>query len=1017
MSPSLQLHLTQRPNQGKQRVLFRVVIVFVASPRTVVVIGSAAVVVVFYCVCVPVPGHDASRFLGTDARPNVVQTKAVRGCWPSVAGNLATKQPQQRRFCGGGPTPEVRDLVAAICLSVLGDAERVTGMLEQDWVDGWNGWAEIEADSGDVVAMALAERFMRIAGANVPARMMSNRSRLQELEKEGLFLRVASSHGVNNCLIDALLLGLAALGLATGALSRQERQGLCERCRKYLACQYNIPHGTYLDGHRDAPRILEFFLGHLWKADVSIRVCFYDCLDQEQLGEAGDVLSSVDFTAGDRLIYERRMLHVYNHTDCAGSGYHFDALVRDGQTAEKAGTAGVMPARETSARVGNGGEEPAVAAASPTAYGSGERECDRQGTCIGEEKGLGALAVEDVRRLLQDFVATRGVSLRISARDAEEVVAVWHKSEDLVEKLHTLLQAGLAHADSGMHAGRRLLEQWRAYYVVRTQGPAQRLGSVVESTELPTPRAGPGCVKEKKQCIAAGSIDSQCNPCHKHRVDAPPSSKKRKEADPSESDLRSVPVKRLRRKTPCAVAMGYQPDAEVAEGALCEEAEDFFVLRCDPVDKGDPRRRKEGKVLALSKHISLKPTLPWQLQSLGSEKEAYDLPAFHCSLKGCDFVTENEEELQDHITSNHAKLFAEIGGERQSRQGVLQMYAEAITRQCQSGAPVANVSIDRRALRGYRSSVVEDGVACLLCFVCARKYPYVKASSNQQIGWVQPVDKKNQTLFGQSLARADAVLGFCAFKEKYVDTATAFAQQEMKEELETWSCEAQCLGQGVKLVCCPEDKVCQKRCAPEKLCSQCWVPLCRDCRRELVWHGKQPAAALSNDMMVYYGPRNVYSTETTVMEMLCASPCLTTMICFSLEQRLRGDRALDQDAWRNRQRMACRGNATTFPLAWEDLLQQLRGLKEKSMGQQSEQVVLPHSGRRLSEIVSVIVKSHQKQGTVDVGRILHQARVRRAVVVQLIEDAVARGHPAFEGVNMQAMYSAAEALPEDAVPL
>ena len=534
---------------------------------------------------------------------------------------------------------------------------------------------------------------------------------------------------------------------------------------------------------------------------------------------------------------------------------------------------------------------------------------------------------------------------------------------------------------------------------------------------VPTPRAGPGCVKEKKQCIAAGSIDSQCNPCHKHRVDAPPSSKKRKEADPSESDLRSVPVKRLRRKTPCAVAMGYQPDAEVAEGALCEEAEDFFVLRCDPVDKGDPRRRKEGKVLALSKHISLKPTLPWQLQSLGPEKEAYDLPAFHCSLKGCDFVTENEEELQDHITSNHAKLFAEIGGERQSRQGVLQMYAEAITRQCQSGAPVANVSIDRRALRGYRSSVVEDGVACLLCFVCARKYPYVKASSNQQIGWVQPVDKKNQTLFGQSLARADAVLGFCAFKEKYVDTATAFAQQEMKEELETWSCEAQCLGQGVKLVCCPEDKVCQKRCAPEKLCSQCWVPLCRDCRRELVWHGKQPAAALSNDMMVYYGPRNVYSTETTVMEMLCASPCLTTMICFSLEQRLRGDRALDQDAWRNRQRMACRGNATTFPLAWEDLLQQLKGLKEKSMGQQSEQVVLPHSGRRLSEIVSVIVKSHQKQGTVDVGRILHQARVRRAVVVQLIEDAVARGHPAFEGVNMQAMYSAAEALPEDAVPL
>ena len=545
----------------------------------------------------------------------------------------------------------------------------------------------------------------------------------------------------------------------------------------------------------------------------------------------------------------------------------------------------------------------------------------------------------------------------------------------------------------------------------------ERRGQPRDLADLPIPCAGQGCAKEKKQCGAAEGIDSQCNPCHKHRVDAPPTSKKRKEADANESGLRCVPVKRLRRKTPCDVAMGFQPDAEVADGALCVEAEDFFVLRCAGADKGDPRRRNEGRVLALSMHISLKPTLPWHLQSLGSEKAAYDLPAFHCSFKECEFATENEEALRDHIASDHALLFAEIGGACQSRKDLLQMYAEAITRQCQSGAPVANVSIDRRALRGYRSSLAGDGVACLLCFVCARKYPYVKASSNQEIGWVQPVDKKNQTLFGQSLARVDSVLGFGAFKEKYVDTATAFAQQEMNEELESWSCEAQCLGQGIKVVCCPEDKVCQKRCAPETLCSQCWVPLCRDCRRELVWHGQQPAAALSNDMMVYYAPRNVYSTEVTVMEMLCASPCLTTMICFSLEQRLRGDRALDQDAWKNRQRMACRGNATTFPLAWEDLLQQLKGLKEKSMGQESEQVVLPHSGRRLSEIVSVIVKSHQKEGTVDVGRILHQARVRRAMVVKLIEDAVARGHPAFEGVNMQAMYSAAEALPEDGVPV
>ena len=42
--------------------------------------------------------------------------------------------------------------------------------------------------------------------------------------------------------------------------------------------------------------------------------------------------------------------------------------------------------------------------------------------------------------------------------------------------------------------------------------------------------------------------------------------------------------------------------------------------------------------------------------------------------------------------------------------------------------------------------------------------------------------------------------------------------------------------------------------------------------------------------------------------------------------------------------------------------------------------------------------------------------MRRAVVVRLIEDAVARGHPEFQGIQMEKMYSEAKALPEDGVP-
>ena len=299
--------------------------------------------------------------------------------------------------------------------------------------------------------------------------------------------------------------------------------------------------------------------------------------------------------------------------------------------------------------------------------------------------------------------------------------------------------------------------------------------------------------------------------------------------------------------------------------------------------------------------------------------------------------------------------------------------------------------------------------------MCARKYPYVRSSRNQEVGWVQPVDYKNETIFGQSLGSVEKLLGMKTFREKYVDKETVFARQEMTAELEAWACQVDFAAASVQLVCCPEDKSCHRRCRPKSLCSQCWVPLCRSCKGDLVWHGRQPAAALSNDMMVYYGPREAYSVEVTVMEMLCASPCLTTMICFSLEQKLRGDRALDQDAWMNRQRMAVRGNATTFPLAWEDLLQQLQDLEKKPL-QKAARLKLPHCGAKLREVVNVIVKSHKRHETLDVSRIVHQARVRRAVVVRLIEDAVARGHPAFQGIEMEQMYSEAKALPEDGVP-
>ena len=190
---------------------------------------------------------------------------------------------QRRRFCGGGPRPQDKELLAGLLVSVLGDAVWVEQLLAQDWVQTWQGWDEMADQETDAVAMQCAERFLQIVGANVSLRRQSDDERLQDLAAHGLFLQTAASHGVNNCLIDSLLLTLTAEDLIPNGqrYSKAERKRLCARCRAHLGQQYGTPEGTYLDGHRDAPRILDFFLRQQWQQDVSVRVHFYDSLNAQ----------------------------------------------------------------------------------------------------------------------------------------------------------------------------------------------------------------------------------------------------------------------------------------------------------------------------------------------------------------------------------------------------------------------------------------------------------------------------------------------------------------------------------------------------------------------------------------------------------------------------------------------------------------------------------------------------------------------------------------------------------------
>ena len=103
-------------------------------------------------------------------------------------------------------------------------------------------WKRTDSDD---MAIELAHRFLRIAGMNIPTKRKSNRQRIKDLEtQKGLRLQVASAHGVNNCLIDALLLGLVARGLAPQGMTLAKREEVCAACRAALHKQHGVPFGV-----------------------------------------------------------------------------------------------------------------------------------------------------------------------------------------------------------------------------------------------------------------------------------------------------------------------------------------------------------------------------------------------------------------------------------------------------------------------------------------------------------------------------------------------------------------------------------------------------------------------------------------------------------------------------------------------------------------------------------------------------------------------------------------------------
>ncbi|CAK0825765.1 unnamed protein product [Prorocentrum cordatum] len=379
-------------------------------------------------------------------------------------------------------------------------------------------------------------------------------------------------------------------------------------------------------------------------------------------------------------------------------------------------------------------------------------------------------------------------------------------------------------------------------------------------------------------------------------------------------------------------------------------------------------------------------------------------------------LQEHRAQLED-IAASLVCVSAEE--EKSEELRYLSAYNEVVAWKVRQGAPLAALAIDRRCLRAYAEALGDESVCSLICMLCARKFPHVEGRRGNPITW-QKVSPDSDGVFGLpgSFVRkhmsVDSYVGRCG------QVGSDVHLRHYAEDFEDWQATIASGDGHMKVLCCPEDLRCSTESWHEgnEVCDRCEAPLCEECRTGMSGprgEAAVPPAALANDMMTFYSPEELFAGNVTLLEMICASVCVTSMVCFTLEKRHRNERSFDMEAGNNTRRMAARGNATSFPMPWTDMLAQLTALEEGASKVRPPSV--PRTGKELADIVSVILKSGgDDDAAASMAKFIHQAVVRRDVVVKLIEGAKKRGRRAYQHVCMEEVRKKAAELPDGEVP-
>ena len=150
------------------------------------------------------------------------------------------------------------------------------------------------------------------------------------------------------------------------------------------------------------------------------------------------------------------------------------------------------------------------------------------------------------------------------------------------------------------------------------------------------------------------------------------------------------------------------------------------------------------------------------------------------------------------------------------------MYNEAVAEVIRQGAPLSTYSIDRRCLRNFSEFLADENVNALICFSCARRFPYLSSRSVNDIEWVrltssvtttgQQPEQVEHRFCGMTASQTESIFGLQTYIGRY-GKCPGEGMPDLSSnmhEFEDWQLNVPLNGRVVEILCCPEDQRCDQ---------------------------------------------------------------------------------------------------------------------------------------------------------------------------------------------------------------